>query len=161
MQTTQENTVKTLADTFAQSFETRTRANGDLFHCLKDDHPEWVQDAVREAHGDRMPDDWTYAQCDMGAALIREQIQSGVEPCDLLDEITVEADCYYANLTKWLADHNRNLDFVNEYIQDFTVGRVEDVQSLIAGGQWLAKHRILDCMVNAFQEQAEELEGAE
>ena len=94
MTTTQEKTVKTLADTFAQSFETRTRANGDLFHCLKDDRPEWVQDAVREAHGDRMPDDWTYAQCDMAAALIREQIQCGVEPGDLLDEITVAADCY-------------------------------------------------------------------
>lgn len=159
MKTRQENTVKALADTFAQSFETRTRANGDLFHCLKDDRPEWVQDAVREAHGDKLPDDWTYAQCDMAASLIREQIQCDIEPCDLLDEITVEADCYYSNLTTWLAGHNGNLDFVNEYIQDFTAGKVEDVQTLIAGGQWLAKQMVLNCMVNAFQEQAEELEG--
>jgi hypothetical protein len=46
----------------ARWFEKRTRADGDVFVTTKDDAPEWLRDAVREAHQDDPPNDWTYGE---------------------------------------------------------------------------------------------------
>ena len=86
-----------------KAFETRKRANGETFVTLGDDAPEWVRDAVYEAHGGDMPDDWTLAEC--SAAF--DACESG----ELADEDAIHAyaegrvDVYTAALYRWAADH--------------------------------------------------------
>lgn len=41
-------------------FVSAVRSNGETFVKLDDGAPEWLSDAVREAHGDEFPDDGCY-----------------------------------------------------------------------------------------------------
>jgi len=153
------NQAKSLADILAGSFETRERQSGGTFHALKDNAPEWVSDAVREAHGERLPCDWIYQQCDSVASDIRQAIvHDDREPVDIADYLEIEPDIYTASLTAWLADHLDNLNYCNEWAEEFSTGKVELV-AMISGGQYLAKREIADVMIAAFVAQWEELDA--
>ncbi|WP_242136971.1 hypothetical protein [Sphingomonas sp. TREG-RG-20F-R18-01] len=56
----EEGRREALAREFSAAFEAKTRDNGDTFYCLRDGSPEWMSDAVHMAHGDMMPNDWSY-----------------------------------------------------------------------------------------------------
>ena len=149
------NQAKSLADILAGSFETRERQSGGTFHALKDNAPEWVSDAVRKAHGERLPCDWIYKQCDSIASDIRQAIvHDDREPVDIADHLEIEPDIYTASLTAWLADHLDNLNYCNEWAEEFSTGKVNLV-ALISGGQWLAKREIANVMIAAFVVQCE------
>lgn len=158
------NQAKSLADILAGSFETRERQSGGTFHALKDNAPEWVSDAVRAAHGERLPCDWIYQQCDSIASDIRQAIvHDDREPEDIADYIEIEPDIYTANVTAWLADHLDNLNYCNQYATEFGFDNsneapTDQVTSLISGGQYLAKREIADVMIAAFVAQWEEQE---
>ena len=159
MQTQTQTHTQTLADTLASSFETRERATGGTFHALKDDAPQWIADAVRAAHGDRLPSDWIYKQCDYIASDIRQAIiYEDIEPSELADSIEVErealpmrADIYTATLTAWLADDIRNLEYCDQWADE--MGGTGDLCAMISGGQRLAKQEIASVMVSAFINQ--------
>tara|TARA_R100000963_G_C4633089_1_gene97713 strand:+ start:609 stop:1082 length:474 start_codon:yes stop_codon:yes gene_type:complete len=154
MQTQTQTNAQTLADTLATSFETRERANGGTFHALKDDAPQWIADAVRAAHGDRLPCDWIYKQCDAIASDIRQAIlHDDIWPDDLADRIRPEADDFTATLTAWLADDIRNLDYCNQWADE--MGGTGDLCAMISGGQWLAKQEIAGAMIQAYLTELE------
>ena len=150
-----------LADTLAASFETKERQSGGTFHALKDNAPDWVRDAVKDAHQDRFPCDWIYQQCDTIAGEIRQEIVHGeIDPDDIADYIEIEADIYTASLTAWLADHLDNLDYCNRYASEFGFDNSNEapdnqITALITGGQWLAKREIADVIIQAYREQLE------
>lgn len=50
-------------------------ATGERVIILRDGCPAWVRDAVRAAHGDRMPDDWTFSACYSAACDAEEAIE--------------------------------------------------------------------------------------
>ena len=85
----------------ASYFRSGTRDSGEKFYTLVDDHPEWLQDAVREAHLGDLPNDWIYAEC-----------RAAVEAFDAneLDSDTVHeyadgrVDIYTRALYQWAAD---------------------------------------------------------
>jgi hypothetical protein len=59
-------------------FETRHRqekdgSKGEAFVTLKDGHPKWLQEAIREAHRGLLPDDWIYGEC----AAVCEAVDAG------------------------------------------------------------------------------------
>lgn len=58
-----EKTFKSVMGELAASFVEDTRRDGSKFIRLRDGHPEWMRDAVREAHGDAAPNDRHYAAC--------------------------------------------------------------------------------------------------
>ena len=167
MQTQTQTQAQTLADTLASSFETRERQDmfseyaggGGVFHALKDNAPQWIADAVRAAHGDRLPCDWIYKQCDNVASDIRQAIlHEDICPEDL--DIRPEADIYTATLTAWLADDIRNLDYCNQWADEFAelykgYSGTGDLCAMISGGQWLAKQEIAGAMVQAYLTELE------
>ena len=166
-----QTSAEMLADILAGSFETRERQSGGTFHALKDNAPEWVRDAVKEAHHDgyelRLCDDWIYQQCDYIASDIRQKIlHDEIAPDELLENLQLAADDYTSNLLSWLSSHRDNLDFCNQYAEqnEFSLkdnpcgdGRT-GLEAIIAGGQLEAKREIASAMVNAY---LNELKGAE
>lgn len=99
-------------------FETRRRTNGETYTCLKDDAPEWLRDAVMEAHDDESPNDWRYDKC-LG-------IVETIAMCDEVNEDTAYelnleglVDVYTSELTRWLTDYIGRLDIVDEVRSDW------------------------------------------
>jgi hypothetical protein len=85
-----------------QWFETRKRDSGEAFASLKDGRPEWLYEAVYEAHGGTLPDDWVFAECRAAC----DAIDDGY----LVDEDSVHehadgrVDVYTRRLYQWSAD---------------------------------------------------------
>lgn len=78
------------------------RDNGETFTKLSDDAPEWLKDAVQEAHAGTFPNDWIYAEC----ASAYEAIKDGA----ITDEDSIheyadgQVDVYTKDLYQWGAD---------------------------------------------------------
>lgn len=53
-------------------FERKTREGGEKFVTLRDGRPEWLQEAVREAHGGTLPNDWIHEACKTACDAIDE-----------------------------------------------------------------------------------------
>ena len=80
-------------------FATKERDDGSTYVTLRDDRPQWLADAVHDAHDDEMPNDWRYATC----ADICEMIDDGTEDaCEIADALT---DVYTGDLLEWANGH--------------------------------------------------------
>lgn len=85
-------------------FERRERHNGGHFYATTSDAPDWVQEAVRDCHGDMLPNDWVYEKC----AHIFSSYEHDYDPTASLDSVFEIADSlvdiYTHQLISWLAE---------------------------------------------------------
>ena len=156
----------TLAE-LAEAFIEDTRANGSKFVRLRDGRPDWMRDAVHEAHGDAGPNDWHYNACrDIAVYLAEAEMEdTDCEPWDdalhcACDSLT---DVYTSNLLKWLAEAPGALYACDEAAEDAIVAADTDMESRIRTGQyfWLrAIGRALCAAVVAQVEAGREAEVA-
>lgn len=123
-------------------FETIKRAsNGEEIVILKDTAPDSLKNAVREAHGDRMPDDWIFSTF---LQILEAFSEREITTADDLDEAKWEVatdlvDPYTANLTAWLARHNGNMEYVSTMIEE---GTAETADQLLSQAQMHAIEEI-------------------
>ena len=137
----------TLAQLFADQFEARTRANGDRFDCLKDEAPEWMGDAMRDAHGGMMPDDWRYS----AARSIVEALADDADPDDMGERIDGLVDVYTGRLTAWLASHGARVGYCDEAAAEY--GPFDSVDRLLMAGQYRELEEIAGALIQAIRDQ--------
>lgn len=63
---------------------------------LSDDAPEWLLDAVREAHDDELPDNWRWEKC---AAIVEAHEEGEDDPFVIASSLV---DIYTSDLLRWL-----------------------------------------------------------
>lgn len=119
----EKKTVAERAAYYASFFEVKERDNGEQFYCLKNDAPEELTEAVRQAHGDKFPDDFIYRT--FAHAL------DAVDQYDNLDSDTEQeiadslVDVYTHDLTAWLHSRNDRVGYLTEVLEqpgDFSGG---------------------------------------
>lgn len=140
-------TVQELARILADSLTTQER-DGKIITVTKDDKPEWVVDVIHAAHGNLLPDDWTYETVGEVAELIAE----GDDDSDL------EAEIYTAKLLQWFADSPGATDYADQAAGEY--GKFDGIIEQIQAGQLLAKQEIYSAVYAALEELATE-EGEE
>lgn len=86
----------------AQFFKVGTRDDGSRFVSLADDRPEWLYDAVYEAHQGDAPNDWIWSECSAVADAIDEGSISSED--DLHEFADGRVDIYTKDLFQWQAD---------------------------------------------------------
>jgi hypothetical protein len=107
-------------DTLAAAFELRHRADGSPFYVLADGSPEWMLDAVREAHAGKLPNDWSYKLC----AYIAQAAAGYDAPEDYDSEIADGVvPSYTSELIDWMASHADRRELADEAIKSgaFTI----------------------------------------
>lgn len=84
-------------------FKTGKRDNGVRFTTLSDNAPQWLKDAVREAHAGDMPDDWIYNE----ARAACDAIDAGTltDADSLHEHADGRVDVYTRDRFRWAADH--------------------------------------------------------
>lgn len=81
-------------------FIKQSRADGSTFYTLKDDAPEGLLEAIREAHCDMFPNDWVWEEC---KAAYEEE--TDLTDSDALHEYAdSRVDIYTKALFTWAAD---------------------------------------------------------
>jgi hypothetical protein len=108
------------ANKYSAMFETRKRDNGNSFVVLKDDASEELRESVREAHGEKLPDDWVYGTyADLMERVTEFEIDSVEQLEDARNEIVDNyVDIYTADLLKWLSDDINNVSYLTEVLEE-------------------------------------------
>lgn len=155
---------KQVAAEWVKMFERRQTNDGDEIWTLRDGaaggdwesgHP--LRAAIREAHGDMLPDDYKYR-------FVVESLRAIVNHDGDIDEARehIEADINHADLLKWLSSHIERAGYVDEYVDDyFGLGQPDSIMQVIQCGQWLEKTEVFDIVARYVEDEAEARMGAE
>lgn len=124
-------------------FVSAVRSNGETFVKLDVGAPEWLADAVREAHGDEFPDDWCYDRLQSIACCICDGAD---EPGPIADQLT---DVWNADLCAWLSGNLYRAEFVDEFMENYAGPASDGVFAAIRGGQFLQLDAMASVMLGA------------
>src|SRR4051812_19779857 len=117
---------------------TTTQRDDRAITTTRDDAPDWVNDLVRKAHGDFLPDDWRY-DCIRSALEHIAGLDAETER-ELEDEDHQFADgyvdIYTSELTAWLASNNQRVAYVNEGVEELGAAAELDEDKRLMLGQY-------------------------
>jgi hypothetical protein len=147
-------------DPLAKHFEKKTRDSGESFFTLADDAPEWLCDAVRDAHQGTLPNDWIYSEC---RAAVEAFDEGTLDDEDAIHEhADNQVDVYTRELYRWAADMCLTDTWAEAEEEAKDLGdRLEDTEKRLAVIQYCAIARIAGTMLNACKEHAAEEDAAE
>jgi hypothetical protein len=123
-------TIQSLAQEAADAFEVAQRADGTHYYRLRDDiRDSWINELVREAHGDLLPDDHRYR-------FILRSLEAIAEDEDPEDsDYFPEPDIYTHDLLEWLGSHLSRTGYVDEMRDEFGAETFNGILGEIAAGQ--------------------------
>lgn len=124
-------------------FTTTTKRTTTLIN----DAPDWLREAVYEAHNGETPSEWVWSRC---ASIYR----SLTEGFDVEEEIDSLTDIYYTDALDWLREDISRMGWVDdamaEGLTDGTLG------SALMAGQALAIRHIVSVLSEAYEANADE-----
>jgi hypothetical protein len=132
-------------------FQRKTRDNGEVFFTFVDDRPDWVYDAVMEAHDGEMPDDWRFDICDS----LFEEIDEDTDEDSLSEIVDGLVDVYNSDRVRWLAGNLNRASYVDEAVESFGVSDSPDVYNMIGMGQYVCIDQMAHIIFTAIKENAE------
>lgn len=150
MKTATEATLENVADDTSKYIVRGTRDNGDVYYHSVDDTPEWIMDMIREAHGDKLPDDYVYNWIDSALSAISD----GMTEDDLYERVDSTVDSYTAALTAWLASDVNRVYYLTEVLEE---NDVKDGFSALAQAQYREIEEVFMSVLNAIQTHVDEL----
>lgn len=114
------NTLQEQLKLYSSLFQVKTRDNGETFVCAPD-KPEELQQALYKAHGDRLPSDWIYSTFSSILERMQEYDSNILEDFEEYRGEIVDSlvDTYTHDLTAWLHDHNGNVYYLTEALEEF------------------------------------------
>lgn len=124
--------------------------DGTTFYTLSDDHPEWLYDAVQEAHDGEFPNDWRYEHC---LHIVSDIDNGSYDPGEIADSLV---DIYDSDRLRWLADDPSRTAYCDEAQSDGLAGDDPSVIELAGIGQYLAIERMASILLEAIQENGGE-----
>lgn len=94
--------IASVAKIGADHFDSRRRrTSGEQYACLEDDAPDWIEEAVKDAHDGKLPDDYVYETA-------REaffHIYAWEDDADDMRSEFCDVEAGYKELTDWLGSH--------------------------------------------------------
>lgn len=146
-------TIDDLAKEAISAFELRTRrpspdAAEEAFYTIKDNAPEWIKGAVREAHGDDLPNDYAWRVC--GEAF--QAIVDGINR----DEFADDVDVLTHELLEWAGSLLSRLGYCEQAREAGLVNEDATIDERLMAGQYIERGEIFDAILEALTEQADE-----
>lgn len=140
---------------FAKHFERKTRDSGEPFVTLKDDAPEWLQDAVQDAHQGTLPNDWIYAEC-LAAVEAFDNEELGEDGDGVHEHADGRVDTYTRDLYQWAADMCLTDTWASAESEAEDMGPTGTTLNRIASIQYCAIRHIAEIMRNVCLEAMKE-----
>lgn len=145
--------VQTIAAQALAFFETRTRPRNGHAIVLKSGTPDWVRHLVRAAHGDSLPDDWTYF-------FVKESLELLVEYADSDDaRDAIEPDVYNNALLAWLGSDQTRVTYLESAVRDGMVDTDNfDLYEAARIGQSMEREVVFENVLDSLEQHLEETE---
>lgn len=140
------------ADDFARAFERRTREDGAEFLALKSGSPEWIGEAIQAAHGDFLPNDWSYKLIAAVVEDVAERLRD--DPAADLDDMRPEVidqaiPVYTADRLQWLASNLNRVGYCDDAAAEGLVSEDAGIVDRIAAGMVAELEEIFSAVVDA------------
>jgi len=133
---------------YGQFFETKTRDNGASFVTLKDEAPEWLGEAVRDAHHGDLPNDWIFAQCE--AAVDAFDNGNVTSDDDVHEHADAQVDVYTKDVFQWAADFCLSSTYGEAEEEAADMGTdTKEIVKVLQAIQYCAISRIVRIMLEA------------
>ena len=136
-------------------FTTKERTGGSQYRTLCEGAPDGVRDAIQEAHGGELPNDWRYEKASMIWMALEEATENGWGP-NKDEEIDSLVDIYNGELLQWLADIPSRVDLVDQASGEFFVGSRTTIINQIQGAQHQTLTEMWDILEAEYQNQKEQ-----
>ena len=111
---TKQKTIQSVAQEMLDNLETKERKDGTKYICCKE-RIQWQTDIIIKAHEDRLPNDDIYSFIDDALCVLADSAEGNEQ--DAIMEI--EPDVYTSNLTKWFNNHNGNVYYLTEALEEY------------------------------------------
>jgi hypothetical protein len=138
---------------FARHFVTHTRGAADITYVtLTEGAPDWLKEAVREAHQGTLPSDWIYAECQAATIAFDEGTLDDSEDDDCVHEHTdSRIDTATKDLYQWAADFCLTDTFAAAEEEATDMGMLEEKETVkrIMSVQYAAIRHVTDVMRQA------------
>jgi hypothetical protein len=139
--------------TLSESFELKTRDNGDSYFCTKNDASNEIVELVRECHFDMLTNDTSYSLIVRVIETLKDSLEYD-ENTELYD-VEIETDVYNADLLTWVSSNLQRAEFVDEAMTEYgSVTLFEALQT----GQYLELDAIKTKVINYLEETTEDRE---
>lgn len=146
--------MSTFSEVCTEFYKAFTRENPRNVWSLKEGSPEWMRDAIREAHWDsRLPDDWIYESC--RGLLSDMSDRDSVDGDDMHEICDGHVDIYTSVLTAWLASHTYNLALCDEAVKEGLASEDSDMETRIKSAQYMALTYIFGALQSAIESEVE------
>lgn len=157
-----DQTMTNLTETarlFANAFESRTRDNGDAFLALKDGSPDWMTDALYNAHGGILPDDHCYRMASEVSDAFAETLEYDADAdLDYWRHECIDAmvSVYDADRFAWLASNLARAEYCDEARGEGMVSDDASLSDRIAAGWYREAESIFEAIRAAIEENADD-----
>jgi hypothetical protein len=143
-----------IARTAADWFETARRADDSgSFVRLKDGAPEWIGEAVHDAHGAAfLPDDYRYAYAREAFELIADAGEDA-DLDELADEFADGVDIYTGALLEWASSNLQRIGYVDEARDEFGASSFNSVTNELMAGQAAERREVFGAIRDAVEER--------
>lgn len=128
---------------YARFLETVPRADGSSYVRLNDDCPQWLRDAVYEAHDEELPNDWRYETCQAIVSAL-DSADDDFNPMMLADEL---ADVYTSDLLDWYRGNISRMGYADEMINDCPTS-LDYASELLRWGQRFAIEQMVEVLAS-------------
>lgn len=123
-----------------------TRNDRDVTR-LTDDAPDWLYDAVKEAHDEELPNEWRFRHCHAIAVAIDEGDSDAFEIAGNL------VDIYTPMLIEWLGGNVFRPSYCDQAQREWAISN-QDVIELIRSGQEYCLMQMAQILLDAQKENA-------
>jgi len=128
-----------------------TRKNPRKVVALKAHAPQWLRDAIREAHGDMLPNDWVYEACRDASLAIDDGALTDSDSVHQYADGAV--DIYTRDLAEWYRDMCHSDIYANAECEADDCGSSDNgnVDARLRVIQYFAIARIAQTVLGAWE----------
>lgn len=148
--------LKNKAEHYADLFKSIDVVDGTTRVVLKDDAPKELRDAVQEAHGDKLPNDFIFSTF---AGLLNGISEYDVETVEELrnhgydhEIIDGHVDIYTHDLLQWLASDIDNLEYMSRVMAESVFVEDDGAWQTLARMQYYAIEDIMQFVLSLLED---------
>ena len=140
------------------SLERSSRDDGSKYWSLSSSSPDWVIDAIREAHDGELPNDSRYELIrDCLQALSDEGVESQEEALERAHEISLDLlPCHTGELLSWFAEIPQRLGDCDEALACERVSELSAFE-LLSKGFRMAAEGVISSLADSLEDAADSL----
>lgn len=140
------------------SFERSSREDGSTFWKLSSSSPEWMTDAIREAHDGELPNDSRYELIrDCLQALSDDGVESQEEALEASHELSLNLmPTYTGELLQWFSEMPRRLGDCDDAVACDRVSELS-VYELLSEGFRMAAEEVISSLADSLEDASESL----